>query len=218
MSAANQIFQLLKKDLLLELRLQYSFYGIILYVASTTFVLFMTLGDPESNVWNGLFWVIQLFVCINAVAKSFLGESKGRMLYYYTASGPVNFILSKLLFNALLMLLLTSLTLALFILLLNNPVERFGTFLIVVLLGSLSLSLVFSFLAAIASKAQQNSAIMAILGFPIIIPQLMLLMQLSRRAFTESNPLPVEAMLLLIALDLLVILLSVILFPYLWKE
>ena len=35
------------------------------------------MGQPESTVYNGLFWMIQLFVCVNAVAKSFMQESKG---------------------------------------------------------------------------------------------------------------------------------------------
>jgi heme exporter protein B len=48
-------------------------------------------------------------------------------------------------------------------------------------------SLVFTFLSAIAAKAQQNAAIMAILGFPIIIPQLMLLMQLSNTVFSDKT-------------------------------
>jgi heme exporter protein B len=84
-------------------------------------------------------------------------------------------------------------------------------------LGGWSLSLVFTFLAAIAAKAQQNAAIMAILGFPIIIPQLLLLMRLSSAAFSE-NFIPITTVLLLIALDLMVILLAVILFPFLWKD
>ena len=72
---------LFNKDLLLEIRQQYTFYGILLYVGSTIFVLFMAVEVPESDVWNGLFWVIQLFISTNAVAKSFLQESRGRMLY-----------------------------------------------------------------------------------------------------------------------------------------
>src|SRR6187551_2813971 len=97
------VFSLLKKDLLLELRQQHTFYGILLYIASTVFVLSLSVDELEANVWNGLFWVIQLFICVNAVAKSFLQESKGRMLYYYSIAGARDFILSKLVFNAVLM-------------------------------------------------------------------------------------------------------------------
>jgi heme exporter protein B len=203
---------------LLEIRQQYSFYGILLYIGATIFVLFMALNEPEAKVWNGLFWVIQLFICINAVAKSFLQESRGRMLYYYSISSPASFVLAKLLFNSILMLLMSLLSLLLFSLFLGNPMQKMGAFIGLVLLGGWSLSLVFTFLAAIAAKAQQNAAIMAVLGFPIIIPQLVLLMRLSNAAFAPLVTIPVQTILLLVALDALVILLAVILFPFLWKD
>src|SRR5258705_5280543 len=211
MRSLNHIFTLFKKDLLLEIRQQYSFYGILLYIGSTIFVLYMAMNEPESKVWNGLFWVIQLFISINAVAKSFLQESRGRMLYFYSIASPRDFVLAKLLFNSLLMLVMSLLSLFLFALFLGNPIEKAGPFIGLVLLGGWSLSLVFTFLAAIAAKAQQNAAIMAVLGFPIIIPQLILLMRLSNTAFAETIPIPIVTVLLLIALDMMVILLAVIL-------
>jgi len=178
----------------------------------------MAIDEPESKVWNGLFWVIQLFICINAVAKSFLQESRGRMLYFYSIASPVHFVLAKLLFNSLLMLVMSLLSLLLFTMFLGNPMQKAGAFIGLVLLGGWSLNLVFTFLAAIAARAQQNAAIMAVLGFPLIIPQLILLMQLSNAAFTPQLTISAANVLLLIALDLMVILLSVILFPFLWKD
>ena len=178
----------------------------------------MAIEEPESKVWNGLFWVIQLFICINAVAKSFLQESRGRMLYFYSLASPRDFVLAKLLFNSLLMLVMSLLSLFLFALFLGNPIEKAGPFIGLVLLGGWSLSLVFTFLAAIAAKAQQNAAIMAVLGFPIIIPQLLLLMRLSNAAFNPVLTIPYTSVLLLVALDLMVVMLAVILFPFLWRD
>ncbi len=218
MISLRHIITLFKKDLLLEVRQQYSFYGILLYIGATVFVLFMAIEEPEARVWNGLFWIIQLFICINAVAKSFLQESKGRMLYFYTISSPADFVLSKLLFNSLLMLVMSLLSLLLFSMFLSNPVQKAGPFIGLVLLGGWSLSLVFTFLAAIAAKAQQNAAIMAVLGFPLIIPQLLLLMRLSNAAFNPILTIPVNTILLLVALDVMIVLLAVILFPFLWKD
>ncbi|MEK7225348.1 MAG: heme exporter protein CcmB [Bacteroidota bacterium] len=212
------MFTLFKKDLLLEIRQKYSFYGILLYIGSTIFVLNMAMNEPESKVWNGLFWVIQLFICINAVAKSFLQESRGRMLYFYSIASPVDFVLAKLLFNSMLMLLMSLLSLLLFTLFLGNPLQKALPFIGLVLLGGWSLSLVFTFLAAIAAKAQQNAAIMAVLGFPLIIPQLLLLMRLSKAAFAPLLTIPLSAVLLLLALDVLIVLLAIILFPFLWKD
>ncbi len=218
MTAFRQIYTLFKKDLLLEVRQQYSFYGILLYIGATIFVLYMAINEPEAKVWNGLFWVIQLFICINAVAKSFLQESRGRMLYFYSIASPRDFVLAKLLFNSLLMLAMSMLSLLLFSLFLGSPINKAGPFIGLVLLGGWSLSLVFTFLAAIAAKAQQNAAIMAVLGFPIILPQLLLLMRLSNAAFAPLLTIPLNTVLLLVALDLMVILLAVILFPFLWKD
>lgn len=178
----------------------------------------MAIDEPEDKVWNGLFWVIQLFICINAVAKSFLQESKGRMLYYYSIASPAQFVLAKLLFNSLLMLAMSLLSLLLFSLFMGNPLARVGPFIGLVLLGGWSLSLIFTFLAAIAAKAQQNAAIMAVLGFPLIVPQLLLLMKISNAAFNPILTIHATNVLLLIALDLMVVLLAVILFPFLWKD
>ena len=204
---------------MLEIRQQYTFFGILLYIASTLFVLYLAMGAPESQVWNGLFWMTQLFICVNAVAKSFLQESKGRMLYFYTLAGPGDFILAKLLFNLFLMALMSMVSLFLFQLMLGNPLDKMILFLGLACLGGSGLSLVFTFLAAIAAKAQQNAVLMAIMGFPLIIPQLMLLMRISNLAFAEvvQNGLGFMV-LLLIGLDIMVVALAFILFPFLWKD
>lgn len=214
----SKIWVLFKKDLLLEIRQQYAFYGVLLYVGATIFVLFMVLDSPEPKTWLSIFWVLQLFISINAVAKSFLQEGRGRQLYYYVIASPRQYILAKLLFNTVLMALMSGLSVVLFSLFLGYPVKQTRIFLTSVFLGGWSLSLVFTFLAAIAAKAQQNAAIMAILGFPIIIPQLVILIKISGLSFTQNVQLPWADLAILATSDVLVILLSVILFPFLWKD
>lgn len=201
------------------MRQQYTLYGILLYVASTIFVVYITLGQPEDVVWNALFWVVQLFVCVNAVAKSFLQENKGRMLYFYSIAGAKDFIVAKLIFNAILMLVMTLLSMFVFVVLLGNPIYNMLQFIGIACLGGLSLSLVFTFLAAIAAKAQQQAALMAVMGFPVIIPQLMLLGRISKVAFSPALYSGLWQMIgLLIGFDALVIILALILFPFLWKD
>ncbi|MBS1753987.1 MAG: heme exporter protein CcmB [Ferruginibacter sp.] len=216
----KRIIALLKKDILLELRQKHTFYGILLYIAATIFVLYLSIDKPDANIWNGLFWVILLFVCVNAVAKSFLQENKGRMLYFYSITSPVEFIISKMIYNILLMTMMSLLTLMLFSAFLTNPLNNFLLFTGIVLLGGSSISIVFTLMSAIAAKAQQNAALIAILGFPVILPQLLLLIRLSKTAFAEifKQGAVMQLMALIIGLDILVIAMSVILFPYLWKE
>jgi heme exporter protein B len=115
------------------------------------------------------------------------------------------------------MILMSGLSLLLFTVLLGNPLIHGLLFFGIACLGGVSLSLVFSFLAAIASKAQQPSAIMAILGFPLIIPQLLLLMKIANIAFSNQNGIA-QLIGLLVGLDVLIIALAYILFPFLWKD
>ena len=217
----KRILALVRKDILLELRQQHTFYGIILYIASTVFVLYLSLPDsPDANVWNSLFWVIQLFVCVNTVAKSFLQENKGLMLYYYSIASPVEFITAKLIFNIILMLLMSSVSLVLFYVFLDSPVQNNFRFYGIVLLGGTSISLTFTLMSAIAAKAQQNAALIAILGFPVILPQLLLLMRLSKTGFAEvfKDGAVWQLAGLIAGLDVLVFVLAIILFPFLWKD
>jgi heme exporter protein B len=217
----QQTLALLKKDILLEFRQKHTFYGILLYIAATIFVIYLSLPEsPDAQIWNSLFWVIQLFVCVNAVAKSFLQESKGRMLYFYSIANPAQFILGKLIFNVLLMLLMSLISLCLFFVFLDNPVSNVLQFTGIVILGGMGISLVFTLMSAIAAKAQQNAALIAILGFPVILPQLLLLMRLSKVAFGEvfREGAVLQLVGLTFLMDLLVIALALILFPFLWKD
>ena len=75
-------------------------------------------------------------------------------------------------------------------------------------------------LAAIAAKAQQQASLMAIMGFPIIIPQLLLLMRISKAGLGEAFQAGAlgDMVWLLCGLDALVMVMAIILFPFLWKD
>src|ERR1700712_5918154 len=102
MRLVNETYYLLKKEILLEWRSKYAFNGVLLYIISTVFVCYMAFNlNPgfEGNngyplVWNVLFWIIILFASVNAIAKSFIQESKARLLYYYSIASPQAIILS----------------------------------------------------------------------------------------------------------------------------
>jgi heme exporter protein B len=212
---------LVKKDLLLELRTQHAFYGLLLYIAATLFILYLSFSEaPDASAWNSLFWLIQLFVCVNAVAKSFIQEGKGRMLYYYSICSPRDFIAAKILFNILLMISMSMVSLLLMRFFLDDPIRDLPLFIGITLLGGVGISMVFTIMSAIAAKAQQNAALIAILGFPVILPQLLLLNRLSKAAFAEVFRAGAVWQLagIILALDILIVLLALILFPFLWKD
>jgi len=227
MQLASQTRDLLKKEILLEWRSKYAFNGVLLYVVSTVFICYISFNlnpgfsgsQGYSLVWNVLFWIIMLFASVNAIAKSFMQESKSRLLYYYSIASPQAIILSKTIYNILLMSLLSVLALLVYLLFFNNTIGDPLFYFLTVLLGSLSFSTVFTMISAIASKAGNNGTLMAILSFPVIIPVILLLIRLSKNAmdglgrnFSYAN------IGVLLAINAIVIATSLLLFPYLWRD
>lgn len=215
----QQLFTLIRKDFLLEWRQKHTLFGVMLYVGCTVFVLYIMAGQPESRIWNALFWTAQLFVTVNTVAKSFLQEGEGRARYYFTLVAPTQYMLAKMVYSLAMMLVMMFISLGLFSVMLGNPLIRPAMYVGVCCLGASSLSLLFTFLSAIAAQARQNAALMAILGFPIAIP---LLMILSNLALSAVSPVLQEGWwglaFTMLGMDVLIIALSLILFPFLWKE
>lgn len=217
--ANSPFISLVKKDLLMEWRQKHTLFGVLLYVGSTVFVVYMMSGQPEARIWNALFWLTQLFVAVNSVAKSFLQEHPNRFRYYFTIVKPATFLLAKMVYSIVLMLVMSLVSLLLYYIMLGWPLIQSGLFIVITMVGSLSLSAVFTFLSAIAARAQQNSALMAILGFPLVTPLLMILSKLALTALSlVYMPGWWNLALVLIGLDVLVIMLGVILFPFLWQE
>ncbi|MBL7754211.1 MAG: heme exporter protein CcmB [Chitinophagaceae bacterium] len=219
MNKLKRLAVLLKKDFLLEWRQKYSLYGLMLYLLSAVFAINTLHENPENETWNALVWLILLFVSVNAVAKSFLQEHRNRFIYYYTVHHPQDVILSKVIYNLILMLIMSLISFVLFYGILGQPQIQLLPYLLIVLSGGASMSILFTMLSAIASKAGGNSALIAILGFPLVIPQLILLSDISRPLVITLEVSGWWTFVgILFILDAIILAMSLLLFPYLWKE
>lgn len=205
---------------MLEQRQKYALNGILLYVVSTVFVCkFSFQGNLAGPVWNALFWIILLFAAVNAVAKSFIQESRGRMLYLYTMVNPRALLLAKMAYNALLMLVLGLLGLGFYSLLIGNPVQNHVMFLLGMALGCIGLSTVLTMISAIASKTNNNFTLMAVLGFPVQLPLLLTVIRVTKFAMDGlAWDLTFKYFGVLLALNIIVVALAYLLFPYLWRD
>lgn len=219
MSLFGQVKFLIQKEIILEWRSKYAFNGILLYVVSTIFVCFLSFKQINPITWNALFWIIMLFASVNAIAKSFIQENKGRQLYYYSIASAKAVILSKIIYNIFLMLLLSIIALVFYTLVFRNPIGDLLFYLLAVLIGSISFATVFTMISGIASKASNSGALMAVLSFPVIIPLLMVLIKFSKNAMDGlDRSVSLNEIGVLAAINLIVITVSLLLFPYLWKE
>jgi hypothetical protein len=62
----------------------------------------MKVMNPAT--WNAVFWILLVFSAITAIGRSFIQDSRGKNLYMYTLASPHHYILSKMFYNALLMI------------------------------------------------------------------------------------------------------------------
>lgn len=219
-SFSKQVWALLRKELQLEWRQRYAIGGILLYVVATVVVVYMSLGQAVGGaVWGALFWVVILFASVNAVAKSFMQENQERQLYYYLLASPSAIIVSKTLYNVGLLQLISLLAWGVFVVVLGYPIVQSVLFGLTVFLGALGFAIAFTFVSAIAAKAQQSATLMAILSFPVIIPILLVLLRLTKIAANLMvDTAYYQDVVMLLSIDAILFSLVLILFPYLWRD
>ena len=214
---------MLYKEFALDLRRKSIVVGIVLYLLSTTFICYLTFslkGNLMSPLtWSSLYWIIVMFSGVNTVAKSFIGEKKGVDIYLYSIADPHDLILSKLLYNSLLCGLMSLVCFGLFVLFFGNPVADMNTFALAVLLGAIGFSGAFTILSGIASRSNNSNVVMAVLSFPVIISTLLLVIKITKNCIDGLDPsVSYNDLLSLAAVDALLVALSYILFPFVWRS
>lgn len=214
---------LLQREFSLEIRQSYALFGVVLYILSTVYVCYLSFNTLDQGAtWNALLWIIVLFSSFNAVGRSFSSETRGKNLYTYTLAHPQQIIVAKLIYNALTMIFLGILTLGFYLVFLGPDVlsrADVPQFVVVYSLGTVAFASALTLISAIASAAGNNSGLMALLGFPVVIPFLIVMIDSTSKALNRM-PWSENAMnlLLLGGIMALASMLSVVLFPYIWRD
>ncbi len=218
----KHVLTIIRKEMMVEWRNRSAINGLLLYLVSTIFISYLSFNVRVNQLnpltWNALYWIILLFAATNAVAKSFIQEREGRMLYYYSLFSPQELIIARMIYNALLLIVLAVTGLLLYMLVLGNPVEDVPMFLLTVLLASIGFSATLTMISAIVSRAGNNQTLMAVLGFPVILPVLLMVIKVARNALDGLAPdASFEELATLGAINVLIGAVSYVLFPYLWR-
>jgi heme exporter protein B len=101
----------------------------------------------------------------------------------------------------------------------KNPIPDFGLFALTVELACLGLASGLTLVSALSAKAGKNAGLLPVLGFPLILPTLLLVIKLSVNALDQLGwDLARPHIFSLLALDTIMVALSFMLFPYLWRQ
>ena len=216
----KKIIQLIKKDWIIDWRQQNPIMSILLYLMTTIFTTYLVFrGVVSVEVWNALFWIILLFTSINAISKSFLQEKRRNMYYFFTCSSHA-IIVSKLIYSSLQLIILGGLSLIIFLLLMGNPLEsNFFLFLFNLFLSCIGFSAAFTMISVIAFKTNNHSVMMVVLGFPVIVPILLLSVSNASKILQGYIWVQIQGnVFTLMAVDAIIISLVFALFPFIWRS
>ncbi|MEZ4755909.1 MAG: heme exporter protein CcmB [Flavobacteriales bacterium] len=220
---SNEILTILRLEAALDQRQRAAWGGMLLYVVSAVYVAYLAIKSVQgAALWNALFWIILLFAAFNALTRSFQREEGGRQLYLYTLVHPRSVVLARTLYNAFTMVVLALLSLLFHSLFLGTHAlssAAWGSFLLAVVLGAIGLATVLTLIAAIAARAGNGLGLMAILGFPLVLPMLLAVMRASKLSLDGVAWSVTSTYLLgLVLLNVITITLAWTLFPYLWRD
>lgn len=225
MNLVQSVKAVLVKDLIIEFRNKYVLGGMLLYVFSSVLVIYFALQFNNSMqelnpvVWSVLFWLVILFSSVNAIANSFFREPEGRFFYYYWVISPSALILAKLIYNFIFTVVLALLTLGIFSAMVDNPIVNYPVFLLTIVLGGTGYSFLFTTMSAIASRAGNNATLLAVLGFPLVIPLIIFLTKLSAASIAGNvSDETSKNLMLLFAFNIVQAALALVLFPYIWRD
>jgi heme exporter protein B len=212
-----QVYATLRREWILDMSNSSSLYGILLYSFLTVLISALAFREPLSpEVWSILLGIILLFVAMTTVAKSFSDESPERMRLVFQYSSPEAFISGKMIYNAIFMVVSALFTMTMYFFFLRDPGVKTEFVVVGVVLGGMGLGVSLTLLSAIAAAVSRISVLLAILGFPLIIPLLNAVIRLLFGAYQEVWKWG-DAYLIL-GITAMSYALSVVLYPYLWQE
>jgi heme exporter protein B len=212
------IWYLIQKDFNIELRQRYILASIFLYVISSVFIISRILQTVSPMLWNAIFWILFIFTAVTAMMKSFSQEISNRELYYYYIAGPIEIIIAKLIYNFFSLLIMGLLIMGAFIVFINNPIEHYGVFIIGVLLGALGISSIFTLVSSIASKGGNSASLMSVLAIPLVLPVILFNLRLTGAGVGIFGLTTIsQDIVLLLAIITILIGVSLILFPQIWR-
>lgn len=211
----------LAKDVLCEMRAKHAIAAMLLFAVTSTVAVSFTLGPwaRKSSIASPLLWLVVYFSAMSGLSRSFVREEET-----YTSSllklaaRPNSVYLGKLAMNFLSLIGVQMVTVPLFLLLTSCPVGGWVTFLALLVLGGLGLSLGATTAAAMVAKATSRGALYAVISFPLLLPVLGLAIHGSAAAMDPAGTSAAPDIRLLAYYCGIVLIASLMLFRFIWED
>lgn len=218
-----QAFSLFKKDISSELRTRYAINALAMFIIVTISVILFSLGNETISIYlaGGLFWVVIFFSAMSGLSRAFVSEEeRGTTLTLQLIAAPSTVFSGKLLFNIILVFSMNILIAILYSALFESfIIENLALFLLAYVLGSFGIAISSTIIAAIIARANTKGTLYPVLSFPILLPLILTLIELTKNAMegVTIGEAYIELAILL-CYDVIMITSSYMLFDFIWQD
>lgn len=216
-------YSLFRKDWHSELRTRYAINALAMFILVTISVILFSIGHEKISEYltGGLLWVVIFFSAMSGLSRAFVSEEeRGTTLVLQLIAAPSTVFTGKLIFNILLVFLMNiAITFLFFILFESFVIKNFLLFTFAFVLGNIGIAVSSTIIAAIISKASSKGTLYPVLSFPILLPLILTLLELTKFAIdgeTVSDSFIEIAV--LVCYDVIMLTASYLLFDFIWKD
>lgn len=219
----KKAYAIFYKDWQSELRTRYAVNSLAMFILVTVSVIVFALGDTRISpqLTAGLFWIGAFFSAMSGLSRIFVSEEeRGTTLYLKLVAAPSTVYLGKLFFNVVLSFGINIfITLLFFFFFDSFIIEEGFLFIAMFTLGSIGIAISSTTIAAIISRASAKGNLFAVLAFPILLPLILILLEITKVCIGGvglSNGLVELGM--LVSYDVIMFTIGILLFDFIWKD
>lgn len=216
-------YSLFKKDWQSELRTRYAINALAMFILVTISVILFSIGQEKisTHLTGGLLWVVIFFSAMSGLSRAFVSEEeRGTTLTLHLIAKPSTIFSGKLFFNIILVYLMNLSIVILYSLLFDSfSIQNILLFFFATVFGSLGIAVSSTIIAAIISKASAKGTLYPVLAFPILLPLILILLELTKFAIDgKSISASFVELAFLICYDIVMLAASYMLFDFIWKD
>lgn len=216
-------YYLFRKDWQSELRTRYAVNALAMFILVTISVIMFSIGSEKITEYltGGLLWVVIFFSAMSGLSRAFVSEEeRGTTMTLQLIASPSTVFSGKLIFNLLLVFIMNFVITILFgILFTSFIIRNIPLFVLAFLFGNIGIAVSSTIIAAIISKAGSKGTLYPVLSFPILLPLILTLLELTKFAI-DGNSIysSMTEILVLICYDVIMATISYLLFDFIWKD
>src|ERR1035437_3882144 len=184
-------YSLFRKDWQSELRTRYAVNALAMFILVTISVIMFSIGSEKITEYltGGLLWVVIFFSAMSGLSRAFVSEEeRGTTMTLQLIASPSTIFSGKLIFNLLLVFIMNFVITILFVILFTSFIIRnILLFALAFLFGNIGIAVSSTIIAAIISKAGSKGTLYPVLSFPILLPLILTLLELTKFAIDGNS-------------------------------